>query len=91
MKKIRPSNIALICTCESCPEQYDAFAGKEQVGYLRLRHGVFDVRVPDTNGETVLIAYPQGDGRFIDEDERSTYLFIAKKKITEAWNSRRSE
>ena len=33
--------IKLIQTCGACPEQYDAFIGEEQVGYLRLRHGYF--------------------------------------------------
>lgn len=65
----------LVCTCSACPEQYDVFndATKEQVGYLRLRHGWFRADVPECGGETVYESYPRGDGIF-DEDERMAEL-----------------
>ena len=72
--------IKLIQTCGACPEQYDAFIGEEQVGYLRLRHGYFRVDYPDYSGETIYSAEPKGDGCF-DVDERDHYLEEAKKAI----------
>ena len=33
-------------TCFACPEQYDVFLDGEQVGYLRLKHGVFRCDYP---------------------------------------------
>ena len=30
-------NLKFIQTCVGCPEQYDVYDGKEQVGYVRLR------------------------------------------------------
>lgn len=60
-------------TCGACPEQYDVFAGKNKVGYLRLRHGGFRADVPDCGEETVYYANPKGDGIFHD-DERVHYL-----------------
>ena len=63
----------LLLTCGACPEQYDVFAGNEQVGYLRLRHGRFRADVPCCGGETIYQAEPNGDGIF-DPDERARYL-----------------
>jgi hypothetical protein len=70
----------LIETCGACPEQYDVFKGKQQVGYLRLRHGYFRVDVPNCGGETVYEAHPRGDGMF-EPDERDFYLYKAVKAI----------
>lgn len=64
---------ALVQTCAAWPEQYDVFKGKVQIGYLRLRHGVFRADYPDCGGETVYEAEPEGDGCFMD-DERDFYL-----------------
>lgn len=73
--------IELIKTCEGYPEQYEAFdENKNQVGYLRLRHGYFRVDFPDCGGETIYSASPKGDGIF-DEEEREFYLEMAKKAI----------
>lgn len=77
--KVMP-NIDFVKTCGACPEQYDAFIGEKQVGYLRLRHGVFSVETPFCGGDTVLLAYPKGDGIF-EEDERDFYLDMARKAI----------
>lgn len=66
------------------PEQYDAFdADGRQVGYLRLRHGLFRVDIPDCGGKTVYLAQPKGDGSFTD-DERKYHLDQAKKAIQNA-------
>ena len=43
--------LKLVLTCGACPEQYDAFDGERQVGYLRLRHGHFTVTCPDVGGD----------------------------------------
>jgi hypothetical protein len=72
--------IRLVRTCDACPEQYDAFDGEKQVGYLRLRHGSFRVDCPDSGGETVYEATPKGDGIF-DCDERDYYLRFAVDAI----------
>jgi hypothetical protein len=73
--------IRLVLTCGACPEQYDAFDGDEQVGYLRLRHGCFTVECPDVGGMLVYEANPQGDGDFAGEDERDYYLRFAVDAI----------
>jgi len=75
--------IELIQTCGACPEQYDAMLDGKQVGYLRLRHGFFDVSCPDAGGEIVYEAEPKGDGSFYD-DEQDYYLDQAKLAI-ETW------
>ena len=63
-------------TCWACPEQYDAYIGSRQIGYLRLRHGFFSVEYPDCGGTEVYSAEPEGDGIF-EHDERETYLRAA--------------
>lgn len=77
------SDIRLEKTCFACPEQYDAFVGDTQVGYLRLRHGHFRVEIPDAGGETVYEAYTDGDGLFEDH-ERDHHLQAAKAAIARA-------
>lgn len=73
--------ITLVRTCWACPEQYDARdENKKLVGYLRLRHGRFQVNCPDVCGTTVYIAFPKGDGIF-DHEERELYLKEAIKEI----------
>jgi len=72
--------IRLVKTCSACPEQYDAFSGDEQVGYLRLRHGGFSVSYPECGGDVIYEASPQGDGCFEDE-ERDYYLRFAVDAI----------
>ena len=67
-------------TCGACPEQYDAYIGETEVGYLRLRHGRFTVQYPDSRGEVVYSASPKGDGCF-ESDEREYYLNEAKKAL----------
>jgi len=72
--------IRLEKTCSACPEQYEAFIGDKQVGYLRLRHGYFYVSYPDCNDNIIYDAYPKGDGMF-EDDERAYYINEAKKAI----------
>ena len=72
--------IKLQCTSEMCPEQYDAFLGGVQVGYLRLRHSFFRVEFPDVGGEEIYSAEPDGDGRFMPQ-ERDFYLGKARQEI----------
>lgn len=79
------SKIRFVQTSGACPEQYDAFIGKEQVGYLRLRHGHFTVECPDCGGPVVYTGWPEGDGAFTDA-ERDYYLADARSAI-EGWLS----
>lgn len=74
------TTVKLVLDCYACPEQYDAFIGEKQVGYLRLRHGVFTVECPDSGAKRVLEARPSGDGIFYD-DERHHYLKLAVAAI----------
>ncbi len=80
MPKYTIEEISLVQTCVGCPEEYDAFIGDEQVGYLRLRHGYFRVDSPDCHSETIYGAHTKGDGMF-ESDERDQYLLEAKQAI----------
>jgi hypothetical protein len=79
-------DIELTMTCGACPEQYDAYIGEKQVGYLRLRHGSFRVDFIECGGETIYQAEPKGDGIF-EWDERDYYLTEAKKAIIQKLNN----
>ena len=73
--------IRLVMTCGACPEQYDAFFENRQVGYLRLRHGVFRVDCPECGGETIYETEDvDGDGVFEDY-ERQKHLDAATNAI----------
>lgn len=80
MVEPKSETVRLVLTCYACPEQYDAFIGTEQVGYLRLRHGSFRVDYPDCGGETIYEGSPNGDGIF-DDDERDHFLKCAVDAI----------
>lgn len=84
---MKAEDIKLIKTCDWCPEQYDAFVGEIQVGYLRLRSGYFSVEAPKCQliSNTVFEAEPEGDGSF-EDDEREHYLAEAKKSIAKWLN-----
>jgi hypothetical protein len=73
----------LTMTCGACPEQYDVHLDGEQVGYLRLRHGVFTAETPDCGGKLVYRGEPKGDGIF-ESDERAHYLCRAVAAIAGA-------
>lgn len=85
----RTSDITLRRTSTACPEQYDAYIGDRQVGYLRMRHGAFRVDCPKCGGDTVYRAYPDGDGDFEDH-EREGFLTVAKVEIIQ-WLKRESD
>lgn len=83
------SKIRFVQTSGACPEQYDAFVGEEQVGYLRLRHGHFTVKCPDCGGALVYTGWLGDAGAFTD-NEREMYLADARSAI-EAWLSNSKE
>lgn len=78
-------------TCLACPEQYDVFLDDEEVGYIRLRHGVLSVDFTPTEerlGEwDADVIYPQelkiltGDGNFSNEEERNYFLNRCAEEI----------
>jgi hypothetical protein len=72
--------LRFVRTCWACPEQYNAYLGDRQVGYLRLRHGFFVVECPVNGGMEVYSAHPSGDGIF-DPSERDRYLRNAANSI----------
>lgn len=84
--KYELKDIILEETCGACPEQYEAYIGDRNVGYLRLRHGYFRVDYPHHAGEVIYEAEPKGDGMF-EDDERDFYLTKAKEAILERLNS----
>lgn len=88
--EITTDQIKLNQTCSACPEQFDAYLegdlDNKQVGYLRLRHGYFSVEYPDSGGETIYEAQPNGDGCFTVK-ERDYYLDKAKESICKKLNS----
>lgn len=89
---ITPDDIHLVETCGACPEQYDALKSNtdETIGYLRLRHGMFVVTCPNVGGESVYVAYPEGDGVF-ETNERDLYLDHAKAAIADWYNIQRAQ
>lgn len=78
---MNPDEIVLDKTCDACPEQYEAYYRGAHVAYLRLRHGLFSVAVPDTGGEIVYHAMPEGDGMF-ERHEREMHLTAARMAIS---------
>jgi hypothetical protein len=78
--------IKLVRTCYACPEQWEAYRGKERVGYLRYRWGHFTVECPDVAEELVYeaIVDPRGYGGYFTIEERQHYLREAVKAI-EDW------
>ena len=72
--------VELVQTSGACPEQYDAFIDGKLVGYLRLRHGHFEVSCPDAGGEVIYSAETAGDGIFSSE-EREFQLKLAVLNI----------
>lgn len=60
-------------TCGACPEQYDVFKDGLQIGYLRLRDGLFRADYGGCGGPEVYEAEPEGDG-FFEAHEREGYL-----------------
>lgn len=75
----------LIMTCEACPEQYDVYFENIQIGYFRLRHGRFSASYPNSDGDVIFSASPEGDGIFEDH-ERFTYLKAAVAALVDKHN-----
>jgi len=78
--KAAPKSLVVVRTSSACPEQYEVYWGKNRIGYLRLRHGIFRAEYPDCGGDVVYVAHPRGDGEFFD-DERDYYLRFALKAL----------
>lgn len=73
--------LVLELTCYACPEQYDVRnADGYIVGYMRLRHGFFNVECPDVMGKSVFRACSEGDGIFLDH-ERLYFLTLGARAI----------
>lgn len=70
-------------TCSACPEQYDVFdENDKQVAYVRLRHGVLRVVVPDCGGEEVIHQdFSDNRGAFEGPGERDFWLNVAARRI----------
>lgn len=94
---VTAADVRLVLTCESHPEQYDAFIGDERVAYLRLRGGLFRVQCPHIDddqlgfllNETVYAA-AVGDNEFHSETQRRLELGAAKEAIA-GWYARKDE
>jgi len=87
---LRPGDIVL--SEDICPyfmEQYYAYDKSASiVGYVRLKHGYFEVRCPDAGGDPCYeIELYDDDGNFCCKECRLRYLKIAKNKIAEWWNN----
>lgn len=86
--------LEFIGTCGSFPEQYDVVwtdnGVRYQVGYVRLRGGVFSVYFPDVTGFQPPLWYHTfatgNRGSFDTEVEREEYLFETAKRIKYALN-----
>ena len=66
----------LVQTCKESPEQYTVYKDgeREQVAYIRLRHGCLRVDAPTCGAEQIFYTEAcKGDGRF-DDDERMIFL-----------------
>lgn len=52
---MKKEDLRLVCTCDSCPEQYDVFAEgySYPVGYIRFRSGWFTCRALGESGLSV--------------------------------------
>jgi hypothetical protein len=73
-------------TCGACPEQYDVFFNDKAIGYVRLRHGLLTVRVPNSQGKSIFQVKfdEEWKGNFENQDEREFY-FRKIVEILELW------
>lgn len=82
-------DIYFVGTCGSYPEQYDCYVLNEgvkyQVGYCRLRGGMFRVYFPDILTDNCLLLLEHnmgiGCGSFYDERQRISMLEYAAERI----------
>lgn len=85
---MKAKDIQLVCTCQVCPEQYDAFDGWGlDIGYLHLRNGIFTAR---NNDNEVLYKAELGNesGYFRSDEERETYLTLGKEALAKYYTGR---
>ena len=83
----RKYEFEIYCTSSACPEQYDVIWRGLQVGYLRLRHGIFKVEYPTVDGVTLFEdTIEDGDGMFESDEQRYLYLGAAFEVITTKLN-----
>lgn len=76
-----PENWTMIRVCGACPEAYNIKdSDNNMVAYLRLRHGIFRVHVPDIGGEIIFVGTPIGNGIF-SNDEQDEWLRAGIKSI----------
>ena len=64
-------------TCMACPEQYDVTNARgQEIGYVRLRHGVLNAEYTHGDKEEFVYArrYEDARGRFESDDERKVVL-----------------
>ena len=80
-KKIK--EYVLYQTSLACPQSFSVYKDKEEIAYLRVRHGFFAVWV---NKNCIYRTPVLGDGLFDDEEE-DLELNIAIEKIDEYYKS----
>lgn len=84
------ATVELLRTCFICPEQYDLLAGDgSSIGYFRLRHGCYVVRIPDAGGEPVYVRRYDGPadankGGFDTDEERVAELRRGVRAVLKA-------
>ena len=63
-------------TCMACPEQYDVTKGGQEIGYVRLRHGILNAEYTYGDKDEFVYArrYEDARGRFESDDERKVVL-----------------
>jgi hypothetical protein len=72
---VERADIRLEKTCDAHPEQYDAYAGNKQVGYIRYMWGRLSVRCPDAEGVIVYTSYIGNNMHgSLPDDEREKIL-----------------
>lgn len=68
--------LTFILMGSACPEQYNVVdAAGQQVGYVRLRHGLLSVTWPNAYGDKVVLEiFGDGLGCFKDQAQRTAWL-----------------
>jgi hypothetical protein len=76
-------------TCASCPEQYDVWEADTNVGYLRLRWGVFTAHAYTEEGDLGECVYQYVwdwdgyKGEFDDQAERDLHIGRALSALSD--------
>ncbi|MEK6852958.1 MAG: hypothetical protein AABX59_03705 [Nanoarchaeota archaeon] len=72
-------------TCSSCPEQYEVFKDKKEVGYVRLRWGSLRVDYPKCGAETIFDHDFKDNllGCFPNDESREVFLNEIANRINE--------